>query len=158
MEKVLYDLTNPQKSIWYTEQFYQNSSINNIVGYLKIEKNTNFAALEKAFNLFIMNNDSFKLKFIIQNNEPKQYFSDFIYEKIEIIDLEDFSQLEEFEKSFPKKPFSLNDNLLFNPVILRFPNTAGILVLSTHHLISDAWTMSLTLNEIYDNYIKLTWK
>ena len=79
MEKVLYDLTNPQKSIWYTEQFYQNSSINNIVGYLKIEKNTNFAALEKAFNLFIMNNDSFKLKFIIQNNEPKQYFSDFIY-------------------------------------------------------------------------------
>ena len=156
MEKVLYDLTNPQKSIWYTEQFYQNSSINNIVGYLKIEKNTNFAALEKAFNLFIMNNDSFKLKFIIQNNEPKQYFSDFIYEKIEIIDLEDFSQLEEFEKSFPKKPFSLNDNLLFNPVILRFPNTAGILVLSTHHLISDAWTMSLTLNEIYDNYIKLT--
>lgn len=152
MEKTLYDLTNPQKSIWFTEQFYQNSSINNIVGYLKIEKNANFDALEKAFNIFIMSNDSFKLKFVMDQNEPKQYFSDFIYQKIEILDVNDEIQLEEFEKSFPKRPFTLNNSLLFHPLLLRMPNSVGILVLSTHHLISDAWTMSIALNEIYENY------
>lgn len=155
MENKLYNLTNPQKSIWLTEQFYKNTSINNIVGYLKIEKNVSFDALEKAFNILVARNDSFKLKFTLEENKPKQYLGEFIYEKLEIIDLKDELQLEEFEKNYPKKPFSLNDNFLFRAVLLRFPNTSGILVLGTHHLISDAWTMTLTLNEIYDNYIKI---
>ena len=32
MDKVFYDLTNPQKSIYLTEQYYSNTSINNILG------------------------------------------------------------------------------------------------------------------------------
>lgn len=155
MEKKLYDLSNPQKSIWLTEQFYKNTNVNNIVGYLKIKKNTNFDALEKAFNFLVMKNDSYKLCFKLENNEPKQYIKDFIYEKLEIVDLENNDQLEEFEKSFTKKCFNIYENFLFNAVMLRFPDTSGILVLSTHHLISDAWTMSLTLEEIFDNYTKI---
>ena len=60
MEKEIYELTNPQKSIWMTEQFYDNTNINNIVGYLKIDINADFKALEKAVNYLIMKNDSFK--------------------------------------------------------------------------------------------------
>lgn len=155
MEKNLYDLTNPQKSIWYTEQFYKNTSINNIVGYLKIKKNTDFEALEKAFNYLIIKNDSYKLHFKLENNVAKQYINDFIYEKLEIIDLKNDEQLAEFERNFSKKSFDIQDKFLFNAVMLKFPDTSGILVLSTHHLISDAWTMSLTLEEIFDNYNKI---
>ena len=155
MEKTLYDLTNSQKSIWLTEQFYKNTSINNIIGYLKIEKNVNLEALEKAFNLFVLKNDSFKLKITTQNGQAKQYFDEFIYEKLEIIDLKDELQLEEFEKTYPKKIFSLNNSFLFRAVLISLPNNCGILVLATHHLISDAWTMTIALNEIYSNYNKL---
>ena len=28
--KELFELTNPQKSIWYTEQFYNGTTVNNI--------------------------------------------------------------------------------------------------------------------------------
>jgi hypothetical protein len=38
MEKILYDLTNSQKSIWLTEKFFQNTNINNIVDKFYIEK------------------------------------------------------------------------------------------------------------------------
>lgn len=155
MEKKLYDLTNPQKSIWYTEQFYKNTSINNIVGYLKIKKNADFDALEKAFNYLVIKNDSFKLRFKTENNSLKQYINDFIYEKLEIIDLENEEQLLEFEKNFAQRHFKLEDDYLFHTVLLRFPDTSGILVLRTHHLISDAWTMTLTLEQIYDNYNKI---
>ena len=150
------NLTYPQKSIWLTEQFYKNTSINNIVGYLKIKKNVNFEALEKAFNYLVIKNDSYKLKFKIENNVVKQSIEDFIYEKLEIIDLENNNQLAEFEKNFAQKTFEINEkNFLFNAVMLRFPDTSGILVLSTHHLISDAWSMSLTLEEIFENYNKI---
>ena len=74
MKKDVYDLTNPQMSIWMTEQFYSNTNINNIVGYLKINKKTDFKALEKAVNYFFMKNDSFKTKITLENSKPKQYF------------------------------------------------------------------------------------
>lgn len=155
MKKDVYELTNPQKSIWYTEQFYNKSNINNITGYLKINKNTNFKALEKAFNCFVLKNDSFKTKIIVDGTCPKQYFDDFIYENIEIIDLKDDTQLAEFEESFPMQHINVLNNFLFLTKILRFPDGSGILVLIAHHLISDAWTMSLVLEEIYQNYIDI---
>lgn len=156
MEKKIYDLTNSQKSIWMTEQFYNKTNINNIVGYLKIDKNTNFKALEQAFNYFVTKNDSFKLKIHLdESSQPKQYIDDFIYQNLEILDLKDNNQLLEFENSFPRQSINLLDNFLFLAKLLRLPNGSGILVLSAHHLISDAWTMSLCLEEIYSNYTKL---
>lgn len=155
MNKKLYPLTNPQKSIWFTEQFYSNSNINNIVGYLKINKNTDFKALEKAFNFFVMRNDSFKTKIELIDSSPNQFFDDFIFENLEIIDLKDENQLSEFEVSFPMQTIGVLDNFLFIAKLLRFPDGSGILVLTAHHLIADAWTMSIVLEEIHQNYLDI---
>lgn len=151
----LYNLSNPQKSIWMTEQFYKGSNINNITGYLRIDKNTNFQALEKAFNIFVIKNDSFKTKITTDEPIPKQYFEDFVYENIEIIDLKTEAQLLEFESSFPMQCIETEKKLLFRTKMLRFTDGSGILALIAHHLIADGWTMSLVLNEIYNNYIKI---
>jgi amino acid adenylation domain-containing protein/thioester reductase-like protein len=156
MKKDVYDLTNPQMSIWMTEQFYSNTNINNIVGYLKINKKTDFKALEKAVNYFFMKNDSFKTKITLENSKPKQYFDDFVYENIEIIDLKDEIQLLDFENSFPMKQLPILDHFLFLTKLLRFPNGTGIFVITAHHLIADAWTMTLLLEEIYQNYSDIT--
>lgn len=156
MKKEMYELTNPQKSIWMTEQFYNNTNINNIVGLIKFGKNTDFKALEKAFNYFVMRNDSFKTKISMQESTPKQYFDDFVYENVEIIDLKDETQLLEFENSFPMQQINVFDNYLFSIKFVRMPDDFGILFITAHHLISDAWTMSLVLDEIYQNYIQIT--
>lgn len=155
MNKELYELTNPQKSIWFTEQFYSNTNINNIVGYLKISKPTNFKALEKAFNFFVMRNDSFKTKLNLVDSSPRQFFDDFVFENIEIIDLKDENQLLEFESSFPMQQVDVLGGFLFIAKILRFPDGSGIFVLTAHHLIADAWTMSIVLEEIHQNYLDI---
>lgn len=158
MKKDVYELTNPQKSIWMTEQFYSDTNINNIVGYLKINKNADFSAIEKAFNYFVMKNDSFKTKIVLEDSSPRQFFDDFVYEDIEIIDLKDETQLLEFEASFPMQQVPIFNHFLFLTKLLRFPNGSGILVLTAHHLIADAWTMSLVLEEIYQNYLNIVAK
>lgn len=155
MNRELFDLTNPQKSIWMTEQFYSGTNINNIVGYLKIEKTANIKALEQALNYFVARNDSFRTKLYEEDSVPKQYFDNYIYENVEVLDLKDDNQLKEFENHFPKQCIKLFNNLLFIAKILRFPNGDAILVLSVHHLISDAWTMSLCLEEIHEHYIRI---
>ena len=37
--KDVYELTNPQKSIWYMEEFFKGSNINNICGNITITIN-----------------------------------------------------------------------------------------------------------------------
>ena len=58
-EPNIYELTNPQKSIWITEQFYQGSSINNICGTAIIKEEVDFDLLKKAILEVLKKNDIF---------------------------------------------------------------------------------------------------
>ena len=85
MSKNMYALTNPQKSIWLTEQFYKGTSIENITGTVIVSQNVDFDALTKAINLFVKKNDSFRLKFTVKDSTVMQYvdtFTEFNIEKI----------------------------------------------------------------------------
>ena len=67
-----YDLTAPQNSIWLTEQFYNNTNINNICASVTILKKVDFSKLNKAINIFVENSDSFRIKLYIDNTVVKQ--------------------------------------------------------------------------------------
>jgi len=56
MEKKLYNLTSPQYSIWLTEQFSKNTSLNNVGGYVFIHDKINFDCLKKAIEFYIKKN------------------------------------------------------------------------------------------------------
>ena len=75
MEK--FEITNPQKSIWVTEEFYKGTSIEIIAGTTTIEGTVNFDKLKQAINLFVKNTASFRLKFVNENNKILQYISDY---------------------------------------------------------------------------------
>ena len=62
-KKEMFELTNPQKSIWVMEQFYKGTNINNICATLTINTDVDFEKLNKAINIFIKNNKSFGLNF-----------------------------------------------------------------------------------------------
>ena len=47
MEKKVYELTKPQKSIWHTENYYSGTNINNVCGVLAINEHVNFDILNK---------------------------------------------------------------------------------------------------------------
>ncbi len=48
MGKKLYDLSNPQLSIWATEQFYSGTNVNNICGTVLISDTLNANILKQA--------------------------------------------------------------------------------------------------------------
>ena len=157
MENKEFELTNPQKSIWLTQQFYENSTINNIAGDLRIDVPCNFEKLEQAINAVIKNNDGYRLKITMTENGVKQYVDEYKYVKVpdnnigQLID----EALDEIEKEFVKEPFNVIDNNLYNIKLAKFPDDRGVILLNLHHLVSDAWTMILFLNEVYQNYIQI---
>ena len=151
MKKDVYELTNPQKSIWYTEQFYKGSSVNTICGTAYINEVVDFKLLKQAIKNVIENNPNFNIRFSIENKIPKQYFSTVIY-NIEMISLSSEKDLEDFRKSLIKEPFCVENSSLYNFYIFQFPNKTGGFVLNIHHLISDAWTLGLVSNNVISIY------
>lgn len=148
----MYSLTNPQKSIWHTEQFYKGTSIENITGTATILEKVDFKKFEMAINLFIEKNDSFRLRFIIDNNEVKQYLEDYSYISFEKISVSSEKDVKKIEDELSNTPFDILNSFLFKFVLFEFPDSHGGFVVSMHHLISDAWTSGILVSEIINIY------
>ena len=152
---MLEELTNAQKSIWVTEQYYKGSSVNNICGTAIIEEKVNFEKLEKAINIVCQKHDNFKLKLKIKNGDVKQELSENKNCKIDIFHVANLRELEKIRKEIVKKPFILENSLLFKFYIFKFANGQGAFMLNIHHLIADAWTLAFICNEIIKTYSAL---
>ncbi len=156
MERELYPLTNPQKSIYLTEEYFKGSNINNIAGTMMINAPVNFDKFTLAIKQAIKQNDSCRIKIKNVSGEVKQWISDYEDFPIDIIDVTSVEELSNITKEIASKPFPLYDSYLFHFVIFRFPNQHGGFIVNIHHLISDSWTLGILVNEIigiYSSYL-----
>lgn len=154
MNKNLFDLTAPQKSIFITEQYFKGSSINNICGVAFIHEVVNFDLLKKAINLVVEHNENFNIRLCMENNEIKQYVVDYVPFDIEIVNVSTDEDLVNVENDFVKQVFDTNSKL-FDFKLFRFPNGSGGFIPNLHHLISDSWTLGLIAKEVVGTYANL---
>ena len=108
-----YDLTSPQKSIWYTEEVFKGTTVNNICTTGIIYEKINEDLLKQAINNVVKQNDSFRIHLTLENGIIKQYISDFEKFDIDVEFIDNASKLKEIEESEAKYLFNLIDSNLF---------------------------------------------
>lgn len=155
LEKDVFNLTNSQKNIWDTELFFSNSNLNNVGGYVFIQEKVDFKLLEKALNLYVKKNDALRLKINLIDGNPYQYLENFSTFSIDIISLKNMNEVEQLNAKIVEKTFNLLNSNLFSFTIFKLPNGFGGFNATLHHLISDAWNMSLLINEVMSLYSDL---
>ena len=147
-----YDLTNPQKSIWYTEEVFKGTTVNNICTSGIIYEKIDEKLLKKAINNVVKQNDSFRIHLTLENGIIKQYISDFEKFDIDVEFIDNASKLKEIEECESKYLFKLIDSNLFKFKIVILKNKFAAVILTANHLISDSWSMGITIQEILRNY------
>ena len=153
MERILYDLTNPQKSIWNTEQFFKNTSVNNIGGTIIIKDKINFSLLKKSIYEYVKTNDSFLIKLCFdEKGDIKQYIGDFLPFDIDYISFSSLEDLYKFEKKDCERIFNMLDSNLFHFTVFSLPDGTGGVVLTVHHIISDAQTVNQIAPKLMNFY------
>ena len=150
--KELFELTNPQKSIWLTEQYYNNTTINNISTSATIYEEINEELLKKAIKNVVKQNDSFRIHLIMQDNVVKQYISDYSDFDIETVYISKESEIRKIEKNEAKFQFNIIDSNLFRFKIAILQDKLACIVLTVNHLIADSWSLGLVMQEILKNY------
>ena len=155
MSTLSYKLTNPQKSILLTEQFNPDTCVSNICGTLCITEKMNIDALERAINLFIENNDSVRINLFEDRSEIKQFIKDYSFVAIEKVNITKQYPLSKLEEEVIAEHFKLFNNDLYRFVIFVNSDGTGGFMANLHHIISDAWTMSLLIDQIMSYYASI---
>lgn len=154
-----YELTHPQKRIWYYDKMYTNTSTNNIGGCLILKENINLQYMKDAIEYIILENDGVRMRIIEDNGKPFQYIS---HDKSQIIDYYDYSnstidKIKEWIDMVFEAPFSIENNKLYYFAIYKIDEYQYGVLVKLHHLIADGWSFSVILHQIlsiYDSFIK----
>lgn len=152
-----YPLTHPQKSVWFTEKLHPGTSIGNVAGTLRIKEEVDPFILEKAINIFIKKNDSMRLRIVEVDGEPKQYLSKYEYYSFDFFDFsgKDLNELYKWDALQTRTPFELIESNLFYFAIIKVSERDSGFYIKCHHLISDAWSMSLLGSQVMSYYSTL---
>ena len=152
VNKELFELTNPQKSIWYTEQFYEGTTVNNICVsgtlYGKIDEDL----LKQAINNVVKQNDSFRIHVIQEKNDVRQYIADYEKFNIDVEYINNESEVKQIEKSEAKFKFNIIDSDLFKFKLAISKGNFACIILTVNQLIADSWSLGLVIQEIIKNY------
>lgn len=154
-EKKYYKLTNPQKTILLTEQYYKNTCVNNIVVKIHFKEIMNIDTLKHALEIMVEQNDVLRTRIIRKDNEYFQYFEENVKAKIEIIKAENEDEAKRIIRKLAKKNITLLNNNLIYYYIIKYNNGLVDAIAIAHHIISDAWTVSLYAKETIRIYQEL---
>lgn len=159
MDKKMYTLSRPQKTIWYMEKLYKDSGMTNICGTVRFKIGVDFELLRKAINIFVSANDAMRVKVLEDNGTPYQYIKDYKEFEVKFVDFsdktkEEFYRWEEIES---KKPIDTSSSELFEFIMIKFSDLEGGYLIKVNHIISDAWSIMLLVSDIKDIYSELVY-
>ncbi|PTJ83802.1 hypothetical protein BU055_06945 [Staphylococcus succinus] len=144
-------LSYAQKEILQIEQFYENTSINNIAGVVHVENGLGYEKINESFNKVIEQHDTLRIRITKEDGDYKQYLVDYEHQDFEFVD---FYQDEVGYEKWVKETASMNifalDEDLYRVIIAKCPDGHLGIFLLQHHLISDAWGVTI----IVDNLVK----
>ena len=138
-------LSKPQKLIYDMEKFV-GESISVICGSMLFSGDFSIQTIDDAINNLYRLNDALRIRIFENGGEIGQIISDYNPNDTTVLHFEYETELDAYAKEYAKIPLDFHGNLSeFHIIVL--PDRYGILV-KLHHIIGDAWTLSLIGNQL----------
>ncbi|PJI10003.1 MULTISPECIES: non-ribosomal peptide synthetase [Clostridium] len=155
-----FEITHPQKRIWYNEILFPGTSMHNIVSKIYIGGNLDIHLLEKTINLIIKKNDSFRLKFYEEDGKLYEYVEEYKFINVPFLDFTMYKnnaekQLDEFCINEGRKTLYRQNELLFKFFIYKINDENMGICFFIHHLIFDGMSCNLLIKQFCNIYNQL---
>jgi len=145
-----YEMSPAQKRLFFLHEFDKNSLAYNISHIIAIEGELYMDRLNYAFNKLIERHESLRTHFDLINEEPFQKISQQVFFEVECFN-SDEKDAEIIIKEFIR-PFNLEIAPLFRVGLIRLDLCKHILVIDTHHIITDEVSSAILLKEFKSVY------
>ncbi len=152
-------LSFAQQRLWFLDQLEGESATYNMLIPMLLSGTLDLPALEQALAEIVSRHESLRTNFPMLEDSVVQVIAEtanFHLETSEVPvsgELLPLSpELEQLILEETQRPFNLGKDALFRVKLLRLTATNHILVVTMHHIISDAWSMGVFLQELTTLY------
>ena len=150
-----FPLSFAQLRLWFLDAFEPNSSVYNMPHALRLHGPLRPQTLQQALEIMAARHETLRTTFVAVEGEPRQVIAEKGEVAIPLIDLQalghDEREAETLRLSNEEAhyPFDLAHGPLLRISLLRLGREEHILLLTLHHIISDAWSSSIFMREFF---------
>jgi hypothetical protein len=147
-------LSFAQQRLWFFSQLESDSSFYNVPLAVRLMGTLDLQALEWALNQIVARHEVLRTTFSVVNDKPVQVIAPELHLPLPVTDLCSLPEAEremaatQYAKQEALQGFDLTRGPLLRPSILRLGEQNHVLFLTTHHIVSDAWSSSILLREL----------
>lgn len=147
-------LSFAQQRLWFLARLEGPNPAYNIASSLHLEGALDLAALKAAFSEVVRRHEALRTTFPDEGGKPVQRIAPFDMFSLPLIDLCGLPETERTAEATRRagdeaaRPFDLATDGLLRATLLRLGDTSHILSVTMHHIISDAWSMSILIREL----------
>ena len=147
-------LSYAQQRLWFLDQFEPNSPSYNIPVVLRLVGNLNQAALEQSLQEIIHRHEALCTNFVTLNGQATQIIQTQTNWTVSVVEYqhlpttEQESALQQLAQQQATQPFDLASQALLRATLVVLKETEHILLVCMHHIVSDAWSMGVFVQEL----------
>ncbi len=151
-------LSPAQERIWFLDRFEQDSGAYNISVSMHLTGAVNVDVLEKSINAVINRHEILRTIFPEKNEQPIQEILPALSISLPIVDLpqqtnaKTHTTLNEMARDEANKGFDLANGPLLRANLLRVSAEENVLLLTMHHIISDAASFAIFFQDLSQIY------
>ncbi|HVI72274.1 MAG TPA: amino acid adenylation domain-containing protein, partial [Pyrinomonadaceae bacterium] len=151
-------LSFAQQRLWFLDQLEPGSPLYNMPSPLRLDGELNHAVLDKAFREIVRRHEVLRTRFEETDGRPIQLVEPSIDLHISLVDfsaltsLQHESLLQHYVTNEAQRGFDLARGPLVRAILLRLNASEHVLLFTMHHIISDAWSMGVLVNEVATLY------
>lgn len=147
-------LSFAQERLWVLDQIEPNNPLYNIPRTLRLHGALRTDALERALNEIVRRHESQRTTFAVKDEHPVQVITPSVSVPLVVQDLTSLAKESReaearrmaVEESL--RPFDLKQSPLVRALLVRLAGDDHVLQLTMHHIISDAWSAGIFLQEL----------
>jgi aspartate racemase len=147
-------LSFAQERFWFLEQLDPDSSAYNVPVAFRLTGSLNVPELEHSLNEILRRHEALRATFVAVNGQPVQVIVPDQTLKLSLVDLREFPKTEREIEALTlateeaQRPFDLARGPLLRVTLLRLADEEYVLLLTTHHLVADGWSMIVFMREL----------
>ncbi|HEU4323903.1 MAG TPA: condensation domain-containing protein, partial [Roseiflexaceae bacterium] len=147
-------LSFAQERLWFLDQLEPGGSIYNIPSALRLTGQLDEAAFERSLNAIVERHETLRTTFAQINDQPAQLIAPPVPLDLLRVDLRELPEAEretrvqQLAYDEAETPFDLRTGPLLRVTLLRLTETENVVLFTTHHIISDGWSISVIVREL----------
>ncbi|HET6977265.1 MAG TPA: amino acid adenylation domain-containing protein [Pyrinomonadaceae bacterium] len=151
-------LSFAQQRLWFIDQLDPMSATYNIPAIVRLKGQLNLSSLERTLTEIVRRHEALRTRFVLVDSEAVQVIEPAGQIRLAVTDLSGTPELEREAAALrlavdeANQPFDLSQAPMLRAALVRLDEADHILLLTMHHIASDAWSLGVLVQEVVTLY------